>query len=389
MTISTEPAPLSYDGDDTTDEFPITWKYFAKSHVVATLRDAAGDETVWVLNTDYTLTAAGVDAGGTLTATTPPATGETLVLTLEPPNTQAVSLPLGGHFPSTSVEDGLDLSAQRDSKIDNVLDRTFRVPKTDTQSADDLILPIDSERASKFMAFDANGGPIASSGPTGSSTIPVSAFIETLLDDVNAAAARSTIVAIGEFSTLLSETSPAIDDELIVRDTSASTTDKITLANVLKVLNALTEDTTPDGAADYVLTYDASASAVKKALLHQATKFQVGTFTREMTDASGNQVLTGVGFAPKALIMLAIVTSTSQLSIGFVVSGANVCLINFDSSVPGAWSFSSTQSVYMDGGAGVSYIGVVNALGTDGFTVTWTRSGAPSGTIQVLYLAVR
>lgn len=39
MTISTEAVALSYAGDDATTAFPITWKYFAKSHVVATLRD--------------------------------------------------------------------------------------------------------------------------------------------------------------------------------------------------------------------------------------------------------------------------------------------------------------------------------------------------------------
>lgn len=193
MTISTAPAPLSYSGDGSTTNFPITWRYFAKSHVVATLRSSSGTETVWVLNTDYTLTAAGVESGGTLTATTAPASGETLVITLEPPNTQVGSLPLGGSFPSPVVEDGLDLAAQRDSKIQELLDRTLRVPKTDTQKTTNLEIPIDSTRASKFLAFDANGKAIASSGPTGDSSIPVSAYIETLLDDVDAATARTTL----------------------------------------------------------------------------------------------------------------------------------------------------------------------------------------------------
>ena len=104
MTISTAPAPLSFAGDDSTVGFTITWKYFAKADVVATHRDSAGNETTWVLTTDYTLTAAGVSTGGTLTATTAPATGETLVLTPEPGNTQAKALPRGGTFPSPTVE---------------------------------------------------------------------------------------------------------------------------------------------------------------------------------------------------------------------------------------------------------------------------------------------
>ena len=164
MTISTASSPLSFNGDDTTTAFAITWKYFAKSDVVATLRSSTGTETVWALTTNYTLTDAGVDAGGTLTAVTAPATGETLVITLEPPNTQTASLPLGGPFPSPSVEDGLDLAAQRDSKIQEILDRTLRVPKTDTQTGTSLILPVDSVRANEFFTFDANGNPATASG---------------------------------------------------------------------------------------------------------------------------------------------------------------------------------------------------------------------------------
>lgn len=43
---------------------------------------------------------------------------------------------------------------------------------------------------------------------------------------------------------------------------------KITTANILNVINNLTADTAPDRAADYVATYDASASGPKKVLLN-------------------------------------------------------------------------------------------------------------------------
>ena len=192
MTISTEAGPLSYNGNGVTVNFSITWKYLAKSDVVATLRSAAGVETVWTLNTDYTLTDADVDAGGTLTATTAPASGTTLFITLEPPNTQSASLPLGGPFPSGSVEDALDRAAQRDSKLENLFDRSLRVPKTDTQTDSELELPIDTARASKFLAFDASGSPIAAAG-TSANLGPVSAYVNTFLDDDSADTALTTL----------------------------------------------------------------------------------------------------------------------------------------------------------------------------------------------------
>jgi hypothetical protein len=54
-------------------------------------------------------------------------------------------------------------------------------------------LPLKSALASKFLAFDASGDPIASSGLAGNSSVPVSLYMETLLDDVSAAAARATL----------------------------------------------------------------------------------------------------------------------------------------------------------------------------------------------------
>ncbi len=160
--------------------------------MVVTHRSAAAVETVWALTTDYTLTTAGVDSGGTLTATVAPATGETIVITLEPPNTQTSDFPLGGQFPSPTVEDGLDLAAQRDSKINDILNRVFLVPKTDTQTGSNLELPLDSSRASKFLAFDSNGKPIAAAG-TSADLNPVSTYINTLLDDADAGTARTTL----------------------------------------------------------------------------------------------------------------------------------------------------------------------------------------------------
>lgn len=66
---------------------------------------------------------------------------------------------------------------------------------------------------------------------------------------------------------LTAETSPATDDEVPVYDLSATANRKFTWANILKVINSLTEDTTPDVAADFSLSYDTSASAVKKVKL--------------------------------------------------------------------------------------------------------------------------
>jgi hypothetical protein len=68
-------------------------------------------------------------------------------------------------------------------------------------------------------------------------------------------------------------TAPATDDELPIYDLDATANKKITLANLLKIVNSLTEDTTPDNDSDFLLTYDASASAVKKVLPYRLGAF--------------------------------------------------------------------------------------------------------------------
>jgi len=64
---------------------------------------------------------------------------------------------------------------------------------------------------------------------------------------------------------LTTETAIAADDHVAITDTSASNaSEKITVTNFLKAINVLTEDTAPDTDADFLITYDASASTVKK-----------------------------------------------------------------------------------------------------------------------------
>jgi hypothetical protein len=61
-----------------------------------------------------------------------------------------------------------------------------------------------------------------------------------------------------------SETAIATNDTLPIYDLSATANRRMLLSDILKVINALTEDTSPDSSADYVMSYDGSASAVKK-----------------------------------------------------------------------------------------------------------------------------
>ena len=199
MTLASATTKVSYAGNGSTASFSVTFVYWDDTDIEVILRSSAGVETTWVLNTQYTLSG-GDGSTGTLTVDTSPtdytpASGETLVIRSKRADTQGTALPLGGAFPSTNVEQAIDQIVRMVQQKEEFLGRTLSVPKTDT--ATDLELPIDSERASKFAAFDSSGNIIASTGPTGDSTIPVTSYIETLLDDSNSGAALTTLLAAG------------------------------------------------------------------------------------------------------------------------------------------------------------------------------------------------
>jgi hypothetical protein len=155
-------------------------------------------------------------------------------------------------------------------------------------------------------------------------------------------------------------------------------------------INALTEDTNPDGEADYLASYDASAGALKKILLHRATKFKVGNFQRDVSLAGSNQAVTGLGFKPKAVILLANIAATARASIGFThdPSVAN-SIYNNHGQTADTWNTDTGNLVHLKQSGTDFATAFLASLDSDGFTVTWTKTGSPTGTATVSYLAFR
>lgn len=67
-------------------------------------------------------------------------------------------------------------------------------------------------------------------------------------------------------SNLTTITSPASGDKIRIIDDPSGTplSRNITIENLLKIINSLTEDTAPSGSADFLLEYDTSTAAAKK-----------------------------------------------------------------------------------------------------------------------------
>ena len=120
---------------------------------------------------------------------------------------------------------------------------------------------------------------------------------------------------------------------------------------------------------------------------------KVGTFTRDMTLASGTQAVTGVGFKPRAVLFLANVNNTGQASIGVgalpnTATGpfSSVSLNSRTATSPGTWSTNSGV-VFAYQGVSDFYNGNLSDFDADGFTMSWVKTGSTTGTLEVNYIA--
>jgi len=114
-----------------------------------------------------------------------------------------------------------------------------------------------------------------------------------------------------------------------------------------------------------------------------AAGLKIGSLTRDTTAANGDVAYTGVGFKPAVIIFLA-GHSTDAISVGFSDVTIDACVIVRTGKL------TDTNAIYCgntDGSA--SQTAVVKSMDADGFTLTWTKTGSPTGTDTVYYLAIR
>jgi hypothetical protein len=109
--------------------------------------------------------------------------------------------------------------------------------------------------------------------------------------------------------------------------------------------------------------------------------------TKVLTVASGNTAYTGVGFKPTAIFAMfygpglsthgfGIIDKTTASGVG--VNGAGV-----------AYQDSTTTIFSLSPGSGLAFNATLVSLDADGFTLNWTKIGAPTGTSQLAFLCFR
>ena len=199
MTIpASEPDKIIAGGNGVATSFsfsPMT--IFASSDLQVTHVGIDGTETLLSEGTgptNYTVVVASYPGTGSITY---PSTGATRLQTDEDLVMKAV-LPFeqqlqlknqGGYFPEL-LEQALDKQTKLNIQLAETIDRTLRLPIGSDEDEVDVELP--NPEANKLLGWNATGDGLANFTAL-EGAVPVSSFMETVLDDTTAAAARATL----------------------------------------------------------------------------------------------------------------------------------------------------------------------------------------------------
>ena len=165
MTISTTDSRISYNGNGVTTVFSFPYRFLANGDLVVLSVSSAGVETVKAIVTDYTVTGAGDDAGGTVTMVVAPAVGTRLIIYRDTDITQETDYISGDPFPAETHERALDRLTMIAQEIGSDADRAIKVPVGDSSSLS-TTLPAAANRLDKFIVFDASTGEMGLSSLT-------------------------------------------------------------------------------------------------------------------------------------------------------------------------------------------------------------------------------
>ena len=210
MTVTTTTIKNSYSGNGSTTAFAYTFPINSTSEITVIERSSTGAETVKSEgsgSTNYSISDNGA-SGGTVTMVTAPASGTTLVLLRNTALTQETDYVANDPFPAETHEDALDKALMQAQELQEELDRSFKVSRTNTITTSEFTESA-TDRASKALGFDSDGNltTIADFLPAGGDNAQLTYSTTTTDSDPGAGKIRFNNSSLG------SATAAYVDDE--------------------------------------------------------------------------------------------------------------------------------------------------------------------------------
>lgn len=107
---------------------------------------------------------------------------------------------------------------------------------------------------------------------------------------------------------------------------------------------------------------------------------KIVTFTRVLSVAAGAQSITGVGFAPRLIAwQTGIAAGAAWSSIGQSDGVTNTCIEDLGATN----AYQAAMAGIQRDAAGAFQSFVLTSFDADGFTITWSKTGAPTATALI------
>lgn len=209
-----------FAGNGVTTSVPFTFKVFEAADLEVTHTDAAGVETVLTLNTHYSVTLNAdqdTSPGGTLTypvSGDPLPTGETITIIGATAYEQDLDISNAGRFLPQALENALDKTVILVKQLREKVGRALLFSVNDTGT--DVTIPQAATRAGLFLAFDASGDPVASSGTGADAGLRAdlaagtgSSLVAVQRTDITSPVSRTVEAALGDIKSVLGATAGA------------------------------------------------------------------------------------------------------------------------------------------------------------------------------------
>ena len=159
MTVSTTIIKNFHNGNGSATNFAYQFRILQDTDLLVIIRtNSTGAETTKTLSTHYTVAGAGDASGGSITFTAGniPASGETVVIRRNVPQTQAIDYIANDPFPAETHEEGLDRGTMVAQQVAEESDRSIKLSRTNTMTSTEFTVGA-TDRANKVLAFDSSG----------------------------------------------------------------------------------------------------------------------------------------------------------------------------------------------------------------------------------------
>jgi hypothetical protein len=159
MTVSTTIIKNFHNGNASTTNFAYQFRILEDTDLLVIIRtNSTGAEATKTLSTHYTVAGAGDASGGSITFTAGniPASGETVVIRRNVPQTQAIDYIANDPFPAETHEEGLDRSTMVAQQVAEESNRSIKLSRTNTMTSTEFTVGA-TDRAGKILAFDSSG----------------------------------------------------------------------------------------------------------------------------------------------------------------------------------------------------------------------------------------